>query len=124
MAQIFPSLDLVVEGRGHRPLQTLMHCHLCKILRLQSEPPSVQGHMHGRRKDRACGEKKHPSCPLASLDLLLDAEGQEQTLKRRLEVKESLTITLSVRPMHLPLLTGMHAVISLLAYFHETIDNA
>lgn len=54
----------------------------------------------------------------------MDAESQEQTLKSRLEVRASLTITLSVKPMHLPLLTGMHAVISLPAYFHKTIESA
>lgn len=86
-----------------------MHCHLCKTLHLQSE---------------TCGEKEHPSCPPASFDLLLDAEGQEQTLKHSLEVRAALTITLSVRPIHLPLLTGMHIVTSLLAYFHETIESA
>lgn len=78
--------------------------------------------MHGRRKDRAWGEKEHPTCPPASLDSLLDAEGQEQTLKRRLEIRAFHHY--SVRPMHLPLLTGMHAAISLVAYFQDTIESA
>lgn len=116
VAQICLSLDLAVEGRG----STNTHrCRLCKTLHLESEPPSAQGHMHSRKKDRAWGEKEHPICPPATL---LDAEGQEQTLKRRLEMRAFHHC--SVRPMHLPLLTGMHAAISLVACFQDTIESA
>lgn len=96
---------------------------LCRCMLCYGPSICTQAQAHQKeRSDKACGEKEHPSCTFSSLGLLLDAEVQEHMQKHRVEVKAYVTIYTSGRCIQF-CLTGMPAVISMLAYFHQTVKK-